>query len=93
MYFSRLQGQGDVRLSGRERHAYRMHAGDDARVTFIDFANRGQADAGHDAHINDDVRRVRELNADAGERRTQWAHTEGQHIHRSAAHCAAEESL
>ena len=49
-----------------------------------------QTDACHDPHVHDDVRRVGELDAELGHRRTDRPHAEGEDIHRAARHAAGE---
>ena len=88
-----VAGPGNIGFAGRERHADAMHAGDDALHVAVDLAEDGQADAGHDPHVHDDVRRIGELDADLRHRRADRAHAEGQHIHGAAAHGAAKKIL
>ena len=68
-----------------------MHAGDDALFVLVDFLEHRQADARHDAHVDNDVGRIRELDADLRHRAADRAHAERQHIHRAARHAAVEE--
>ena len=70
-----------------------VHAGDDALFVLVDLGKDGRADAGHDAHVDDDVGRIGELDADAGHGRADGAHAEGQHVHGAALHAALEELL
>jgi hypothetical protein len=70
-----------------------MHAGNDALDVLIDFAEDGQTDARHDAHVDDDVRRIGELHADLRHGRIDGAHAEREHIHGAAAHGAIKERL
>jgi hypothetical protein len=49
--------------------------------------------AGHDAHAQDDVDRVGELDADLGQRRAGRAHQVGHDVHRAALHRAAAEAV
>ncbi len=69
-----VAGPGDVLLAGGERRADGVHAGDDALDVFVDFGEDRRADAGHDAHVDDDVRRVSELDADLRHGRADGAH-------------------
>ena len=48
-------------------------------------------DARHDAHVQDDVLAVGDLDADFGEPRSRRAHQERNHVHRPALHGALEE--
>ena len=50
------------------------------------------AHARHDAHVDDDVGRIGDLDADLADGRIQRAHREGNHIHRAALHAALEQS-
>ena len=50
------------------------------------------ADAGHDAHVGDDVRTVRDLDADFAERGMGGAHDVRHDVHGAAAHGAVEQS-
>ena len=93
MYFSLLQGQGTSCLTGRQRSAYRVHAGNDTLHIFIDLGKHRHANSRHDAHVHDNIRRIGQLNADLRDRRTDGTHAEGQHIHRAAPHRTAEERL
>jgi hypothetical protein len=49
------------------------------------------SDAGHDAHVDHDVRGVGDFHADAGNFRTDRSHAEGDHIHSAPVHAAAVE--
>ena len=89
MYFFVVAGPGNVLLAGRERRADGVHAGDDALLVLVDLGEDGRADAGHDAHVDDDVGGVGELHADLRHGRADGAHAEGQHVHGAAAHGAA----
>ena len=88
-----VAGPGDVLLAGCERRADGVHAGDDALVVLVDLGEDGSADAGHDAHVDDGVGGVGELDADLRHGRADGAHGEGQDVHGAAAHAAAEERL
>ena len=50
-----------------------------------------RAHAGHDPHVDDDVGRVGDLDAECGDRRAERAHRERDDVHGPAAHGAAEE--
>ena len=52
---------------------------------------RDVAHARHDAHVEDDIDAVGDLNADFAEGRAMRAHEERDHIHRAAAHGAAKD--
>ena len=49
------------------------------------------AHTGHDAHVCGDVRRVGELYANMGDRRTERTHAEWNHVHRATSHRCGEE--
>ena len=51
------------------------------------------AHPGHDPHVDDDVRRVGDLDAELGDRRAERAHRERDDVHRAAAHRAGEQAL
>ena len=88
-----VAGPGDVLLVGCERSAYGMHARDDTLEVLVDFAEDGSADAGHDAHVDDGIGGVGELDADLRHRRANGAHREREDIHGAAAHAAFEEGF
>ena len=50
----------------------------------------GRAHARHDAHVDGHVDRIGDLDADAGQRRTDGPHDERQHVHGSALHRSGE---
>ena len=93
MYFSVLHGQGTSLLSRRERRADRVHARHDALEVVVDHVEDRPPDAGHDPHVDDDVRRVGELHADLRHGRADRTHAEGEDVHRPAAHAAVEQPL
>ena len=78
-----------IRLAGRERHADRVHAGHNALKVLVDLLEYRQADAGHDPHADDDIGRIGQLHADLRHRRSNRTHAVREHIHRAAAHGAA----
>ena len=88
-----VAGPGNVFLAGRERRADGVHAGDDALDVLVDFGEDGSADAGHDAHVDDGVGGVGELDADLRHGRADGSHGVRQDVHGAAAHAAAEERL
>src|SRR5262245_24943365 len=49
-----------------------------------------RTDTRHDVHVRDDIRRIRDLNADFGNLRAQWAHTIWDDIHRASPHRRSE---
>ncbi len=62
-------------------------------LVLVDLGEDRSADAGHDAHVDDGVGGVGELDADLGHGRADGAHGVGQDVHGAAAHGAAEELL
>ena len=86
----RVARPGDVLLALGERHADRVHAGDELAVV-AEHLERAGAHAGHDPHRDRDVGGVGELDADVGDRRAERAHRERDHVHRAALHRALEE--
>jgi hypothetical protein len=84
---------GNVSFAWSQRRASGVHAGNDALLVLVDLAEDLEADAGHDAHVDDGVGRIGELDADAGHGGADRAHAVGQNVHGSAAHGAAEEGL
>ena len=53
----------DILLPGLKRRTQAVQAGDHTLVVFIYFFEYLQADARHDAHAHDNVRRVSKLHA------------------------------
>ena len=82
----------DVLLPGREWCADGVHAGHKL-AALAEHLNGAAAHAGHDLHVHGDVGRIRQLNADVGDWRTQRAHRERHHVHRAARHRALEQRL
>ena len=72
-----VAGPGDVLLAGREGRADGVHAGHDALLVLVDLGEDGSADAGHDAHVDDGVGGVGELDADLRHGRADGAHANG----------------
>ena len=89
---SSLQGQGTSCGPFDQRHADRVHAGDELAVGAEHVERRG-AHPGHDPHRDGDVGRVGQLHADVGDRRAERAHREGHDVHRAADHAALEEAV
>ena len=54
-------------------------------------SNTARAHARHDLHVDGDVGAVGQLDADVRDRRAERAHRERHHVHRAAAHAAAEQ--
>ena len=59
----------------------------------VDLGEDGRADARHDAHVDDDIGGVGELNADLRHGRADRAHGEGKDVHGAAAHGAVKSCL
>ena len=82
-----------ILLPGRERRADACACTGTTRLSSLSIsAKTGSADARHDAHVDDDVRRIGQLHADLRHRRADRAHAERQHIHRAAAHASRRTS-
>ena len=90
---SSLQGQGTSFWPGASGAPTECMQGTTRLIVLVDLGEDGRADAGHDAHVDDDVGRVGELDADLRHGRADRAHAEGQDVHGAAAHAAAEELL
>ena len=54
-------------------------------------SQRRRAHPGHDPHLDHDIRRVGELDAELGDRRAERAHRERHHVHGAAAHRPGEQ--
>ena len=89
----RVARPGHVLLAGRERRADGVHAGHDPLLALVDLREDRQADPRHDPHVDDDVGRVGQLDADLRHRRADRPHAERQHVHRPAPHRAVEQPL
>ena len=76
-----------VLLALGERHADRVHAGDEVAVG-AEHVEGALAHPGHDPHRGRDVGGVGELDADVGDPRAQRAHRERDDVHRAALHRA-----
>ena len=74
-----------VGLVRAERGAYGVQSLHKIPVGPEHFQNF-RSDAGHDVHIDDDVRRVADLHTDLGNRRAEGAHAVGDDIHRPSPH-------
>ena len=83
--FSRITRPCDVDLPHVERRANRVNRFHPLGAIFNDV-KRNSTHSSHRSHRDDNVRRVRNLNTDAGNGRANWPHEEGDDIHRSAAH-------
>ena len=77
-----------IGVPGLERCADRVHARHE-RAVGAERVERA-LDAGHDAHARGGVGRVGQLHADLRRRGAERSHREGHHVHRAAAHRAAE---
>ena len=76
-----------VLLALLERSADGVDAGDELAV-LAEMLDDGIARAGHDVHVDDDVRGVGDLDAVLGDRVADRAHRERDHVHRTALHAA-----
>src|SRR6267378_2731227 len=88
-----VAGPRYIFLAMVERSTYRMHARHHALIVLIDLSINRQSHTGHDAHVNDDVWRIRELNPDLRHRRADWPHAERQHVHSATLHGSVEKLL
>ena len=86
----RVAGPRHVGLAGRERRPDRVQARH-VVARRPDGVERRGAHPGHDLHVDDDVGRVRDLDAQAADRRPDGPHRERDHVHGPAPHGAAEE--
>ena len=89
MYFSLVARPGGRLLALGQRRADRVQARHE-RPVLAEHVERALAHAGHDPHAHRHVGRVRELDADLGDRRAERAHAERHHVHGPAAHRALE---
>ena len=92
MYFffgSGSHGQETSFCPGCQRRADRVHARNEFSVR-AELVQNGFAHARHDAHVDDDVGRVGNFNADFADGRIQRPHRERDDIHRAALHAALE---
>ena len=80
-----------IALGVDQRIAHRMHSGDEV-TALADLLEGCGTHAGHDLHVDDDVRRVGELDTELRDVRTERTHREGHDIHRAAAHRTGEET-
>ncbi len=76
---------------GGERRAHRMHAGNESTV-FAEVLDHGAAHPCHQLHVDDDVRRVRQLDANLRDVGPDGPHGERHDIQRTAAHAAIEQA-
>ena len=88
MYLVSLQGHGTSAWPGLERGADGVHGRHERPVGAHRLEDRG-ADAGHDAHRDDDVLGVGELDAEHRVLGLDRAHAERDDVHRPAAHAPA----
>jgi hypothetical protein len=79
-----------VLLARLERFADRVQRGHELAVLAQHIPHRSP-DAGHDAHVDDDIRGIRDLDADVRDMRSERAHGEGDDVHRTASHAAVEQ--
>src|ERR1700694_245874 len=79
-----IAGPSNIALPRSERSANAMYARDHALFALVDFFEHAFADAGHDAHVDNYVRRIRQLDADLGHGAADGAHAERKHIHSAA---------
>ena len=77
-----IAGPGNVGLAGFEGDADRMDAGNEG---VFEVVESGGAHAGHELHVEDDVGRVGDLDADFGVGRSEGPHAIGNDVERAAA--------
>ena len=80
-------GPSDILLALLERSADGVDAGNELTVG-AELLDDGVARAGHDVHVDDDVRRVGKLDAVLGDGVADGAHRERNDVHRTALHAA-----
>lgn len=79
-----------VLLTGFQRGAHAMQRRHEIGM-LMQLLHRLGTHAGHDLHIDSDVGRVRELDAEGAELRSERAHAEWDDIHRATAHAAGKQ--
>ena len=77
----------DILLALLERSADGVNAGNELTV-LAELLDDGVASAGHDVHVDDDVRRVGKLDAVLGDGVADGAHRKRNDVHRTALHAA-----
>ena len=82
----------DIELARHQRRADAVHARHEVAIVAEHLEHRA-AHARHDAHVDRDVRRIGELDADVRDRRAERPHRERHHVHRAAAHAASEQRV
>ena len=88
---SRFARPGNVLLARLQRRADRMQARNE-RAVRAELVQHRLAHARHDAHVDDDIGRIGNFNADFADGRIQRPHRERNHIHRPALHAALEQA-
>ncbi|MNT08683.1 hypothetical protein D3C72_1434320 [compost metagenome] len=81
-----------VGLAGSQRCAHAVHAWNECAIG-TQHVVHGTAHAGHDLHVDGDVRRVGQFHADVRDWRAQRAHREWHDVHGAAAHAAIEQAV
>ena len=87
-----IAGPGDILFSTRERGAYGMQALHKVSGLGNLVINLG-SHAGHGAHVGDNIRTVRNLDAVLGDWRTDGTHAERNNVHGAALHASLEEAV
>ena len=80
-------GPSDILLALLEGSTHGVDAGDELAIG-AKLLQHGVARAGHDVHVDDNVRRIGDLDAVLGDRVADRAHRVGNHVHRAALHAA-----
>ena len=84
-----VAGPGNVLLMLGQRRAHGVRTGDPG-AALIDEVHGLGPHARHNAHIDDDVGRVGDLNTQLGDRTAERTHGEGNHVHRATGISAVE---
>jgi hypothetical protein len=86
-----VAGPGHVLLALFQRRADAVQALHERSVA--EHVEHGATHARHDAHVHHHVGGIGEFDADLGDRGAQRTHAEWDHVHRTAAHAAREQTL
>ncbi len=81
-----------VLMTRCQRCTDRVYAGDEETILAQHVQHRA-AHAGHDAHIDHNIRAVGDFNADLGDGRTQRTHAERNNVHSATAHATVEQAV
>ena len=84
-----IAGPARVFLTGLKRNADGVNGGN-PHAALIDEVHGSSTHAGHDAHVDNDVGRVGDLNTELGDGATKGTHGEGNHVHGATLHGTRE---